>query len=469
MKKYFLLILIFHFAVMLNGQKQKADSVSLLLAVEKLDTNKVTFMWQKASYQYNYAPDSAILIAQQALILSRQIKYEEGESRSLGQMANGFLSIGNYTRALEFYIQKLQLEEKRNNPYNLASATMNIGLVYVYQEEYDKALYYLRRADSLIAANQIKKLEYNIKLNIGDVFEKQNITDSSFVYFDDALKIATNLEDKNRIGMAMTGLGHTYLKKLNYSRALQNYTNGLTFLKMEDNDDAICEASLGMAKLYKEINNYDSSIWFARYSFVLAKYVGFQSRQLEAANFLTIMYSSLKKNTDSAFAYLQQVKFIGDSIYSKEKIRTSQVITINEQLRQEDIAANLKKLKKERNQQLQLSLIGLFIPILFIVTVLLSRIKLHVKLIRFLGILSLIILFEYLTLLLHPIVVEITHHTPFFEMLIFVTIASLLIPAHHKVEHWLIEKLTSKNRKYTSGYIIFKRQRLKMKKPSNND
>lgn len=464
MKKYFLLAFLFLSAGLLYAQKQKADSVSQLLSGEKADTNKARYMWQKANYQYTYAPDSAILIAQQGLLLSKQIKYVEGESRALGQMANGFLSIGNYPRALEFYIQKLKIEEKRNNPYNLASATMNIGIVYVYQEEYDKALYYLRKADSLITANQIKKLEYNIKLNIGDVFEKQNNTDSAFFYFDNALKIAKNLDDQNLIGLAMTGLGHTYLKQHNYRQSLQNYNGGLSYLKMADNDDIMCEASLGLARLYKEIYNRDSAIWFARFSFAIAQCAGFQSRQMDAATFLTQIYSSTNKNSDSAFAYLQQAKIIGDSIYSKDKIRESQVITINEQMRQEDIAATLKKLKKERAQQLQLSLIGLFIPVLFLVTLLLSRIKLHIRIIRFLGILSLLILFEYLTLLFHPLVLEITNHTPFFELLIFVTIASLLIPAHHRIEHWLIEKLTVKNRIYTAGNINIKSQRLKIKK-----
>ncbi len=162
-------------------------------------------------------------------------------------------------------------------------------------------------------------------------------------------------------------------------------------------------------------------------------------------------------------AYLQQVKIIGDSINSKEKIREYQIITIDEQIRQEEIVANAKKIKKERTQQLQLLLIGLFIPSLFLVTLLLSRVKVPVRIVRFLGILSLLILFEYLTLLLHPIVVELTNHTPFFEMLIFVTIASLIIPTHHRIEHWLIEKLTLKS---WAGSIKIKRQRLKIKKKS---
>jgi hypothetical protein len=61
--------------------------------------------------------------------------------------------------------------------------------------------------------------------------------------------------------------------------------------------------------------------------------------------------------------------------------------------------------------------------------------------IRGLGVLSLLFFFEYLTLLLHPTVSDITNHNPILEILIFVVLASILIPLHHRAEHWLIHRL----------------------------
>lgn len=80
----------------------------------------------------------------------------------------------------------------------------------------------------------------------------------------------------------------------------------------------------------------------------------------------------------------------------------------------------------------------------------LSKIRIPIKFIKVLGILSLLILFEFLTLLLHPTVKELTHHTPVYEMMIFVAIAAILIPTHHRIEHWLIQKLV-RNRENVSG------------------
>jgi len=86
-------------------------------------------------------------------------------------------------------------------------------------------------------------------------------------------------------------------------------------------------------------------------------------------------------------------------------------------------------------------LIAIFIPGFFLFTLFLSRIAVPLKLIRLLGVLSLLFLFEYLTLLLHPTVARLTNHTPVYEILIFVGLAAILIPAHHRLEHWMIHKL----------------------------
>ena len=67
------------------------------------------------------------------------------------------------------------------------------------------------------------------------------------------------------------------------------------------------------------------------------------------------------------------------------------------------------------------------------------------RFIRVLGVLSLLFFFEYLTLLLHPTVANLTGHTPVLEILIFVVLASILIPAHHRIEHWFIQKLVQRN------------------------
>lgn len=441
MKRLFLLTCFSFLHVLAFAQKAKADSLNRLLAIEKIDSNKVNLMWKIANVSSIYDPENALLLANEAFTLAKRIKYEEGQSRSLGILANTYVNIGNYPRALQFNLQKLQIEERRNNPVNLASVLLNIGVVYVYQEEYHKALEYYYKSDSVIENNNINDFRYNISLSLGDVYDRLNIPDSAYFYFQKSLNIAKKLKDGYLIGASMTGMGHTYLKLEDYSQAMFNYQSGISYLRAANDDDLLCEATLGLAKLYKKINIIDSAVYYAKMSISIAEKGGFLPRHLDAANFLTDLYKDTK-NVDRAFFYLNYVKVLNDSINSKSSIRESQILSSNEQLRQLEIEESKRIAQQERVQQLQMLFIGIFIPGFFLLTLLLSRIKIHVRVIKVLGILSLLILFEYLTLLLHPYVKAWTHHTPVYEMLIFVSIAAILIPSHHRIEHWLILKLT---------------------------
>ena len=429
------------------SQKTKVDSLGKLLAAERTDSNRVRLMWQLAGAINFYNPDTALTLSYQALSLARSIGYTEGESRSLGMLANTFRKIGNYPRALELNIQKLKLEEKRKQPRNLASVLTSIGVVYREQEEYRKALEYYSKADSVIRQYNVEDLKYFIALNIGDAYDLLNISDSAFVYYKKSLDIAMTLDDGDFMGTSMTGLGHSYLKLGSYRYSLINYQAAIGLLQAANDDEILCEAALGLANLFEHLNEYDSAGYYANMSLAIAKKDGFLSKELEAAEFLTEHYQKTK-SIDSAFSYVSYVRSLNDSVNSKSKIRESQVISSNEQFRQLELEEIRQNEKRERFEQLQMLLIAIFIPGFFLITILLSRVRVHIKLIRLLGVLSLLFLFEYLTLLLHPTVARLTNHTPIYEILIFVCLAAILIPLHHRLEHWLIHKLIHNRHKH---------------------
>ncbi len=439
--KYYFLILVFLCPVTeILSQKSKADSLIRELNNEKIDTNRVRLMWELSAVVYTYNPDTALQIAQDALYLARRNEYLEGESRSLSILATTFRIMGNYSRALELNLQRLQLEEKRNKTRNMAGVLVNIGIIYAFQEDYKKALEYYSKADSVVTKNNIEDVKYNIALNIGDAYDRLNIPDSAYLYFSRSLKLAKARDDGDLIGTSMTGLGHSYMKLGNYSQSLLNYQNAIKLLREAEDDETLCEASLGIARLYDKLDHSDSAKQYANLSLSIAKKDGFLSSEYEAAEFLKEHYKKIKK-IDSAFAYAEYSHQLNDSLNSKTKIRELQVLSSNEQFRQRELEEERIIAAKKRYQQLQMLLIGIFIPGLFLITLLLSRQKIHIKVIRLLGILSLLFLFEYLTLVLHPTVSALTGHTPVFEIMIFVVLAAILIPLHHRAEHWLIHRL----------------------------
>lgn len=75
------------------------------------------------------------------------------------------------------------------------------------------------------------------------------------------------------------------------------------------------------------------------------------------------------------------------------------------------------------------------------------RIITNTKVIQFLGMVALLVVFEFFNLLLHPFLERVTHHNPILIQMALVCIASLLVPLHHRLEKWATNKLVEKNKK----------------------
>jgi NADH:ubiquinone oxidoreductase subunit 3 (subunit A) len=110
---------------------------------------------------------------------------------------------------------------------------------------------------------------------------------------------------------------------------------------------------------------------------------------------------------------------------------------------------NAKKAEEalHRKQNIQYALITLGIIIFVTIFLLLSRtIVVNERLISFFAILGLLVVFEFTNLLIHPWLASFTHESPALMLLALVIIASLLIPLHHRLQHWIKEKMIEKNK-----------------------
>ncbi|MEO6252122.1 MAG: hypothetical protein ABIO79_02420, partial [Ferruginibacter sp.] len=153
-------------------------------------------------------------------------------------------------------------------------------------------------------------------------------------------------------------------------------------------------------------------------------------------------------NTDSAYYYSKVESQIREQIFNQNNLNTIQALTFKEQLRSIEDAAKKSEEADQRKQNIQFALIAFGIITFIIIFLLLSRSFItNTKMIEFLGVIALLIVFEFLNLLLHPFLERVTNHSPVLMLLALVCIAALLVPLHHKIEKWATAKLVEKNKK----------------------
>jgi tetratricopeptide (TPR) repeat protein len=442
----FTLLIVFLQSSFLVAQTTALDSIKKILYTEKQDTSRVLLMTQLSKRYLFNNPDTAQVISREGLALSKKIGFTRGEALSMNAIANTFTYMGNYPKALELHLAALQIAENANDLKTIRIAASNIATDYAYQGNYQESIPYTQRA--LVIAQKIKdnKAIVNALLDLGDSYEKLNQLDSARTYTNKAYELAWKEKDIDALGIIFNNLGNIYSKMNQDAIALANYNSGIPYLLEIDNKDALCELYLGMAKLSRKAGKSEEALLYAKRSLAYGKKAGFTKRIMNASNFLTDYYISIHK-IDSAFVYQTATIAAKDSLFSQEKQREIQTLTFNEAMRQQELQTTKANEEKQREHNIQYAIIVLSIITFMVVFLLLSRsIMVSEKWIRFLGILGLLLFFEFLNLILHPFISTITHHSPFYMLLIMVAVASVLIPLHHKIEHWIEEKMIKKNK-----------------------
>ncbi|MGI8584494.1 MAG: tetratricopeptide repeat protein [Chitinophagaceae bacterium] len=449
MKKYILMFMFFAGTQHLTAQTEidYIDSLKQELATEKEDTARCLLLIELSWAYPNQQIDSAVFLVQQSLTLAKKIKYTYGENIALNRLANILTRIGNYPKALEYHLDALKKAESIQNDERISVSFSNLGILYSEMGDYRHGLNYTFKAKSITEGLRDKRRHCTSLLNIGDMYEKMNRLDSARLYTQQAYDLGVEVKLPGIIGLSLNNLGNIYSKMEQNVIAMEFYRSGMPYIIERGIDDAICETTLGMAKLFQKMNRPDSSLYYARLALSTAKNSKLTNRYLNASKFLTNYHKAIG-NVDSAFLYQSVMIAANDSLFNQEKTKQIQSLSFAETLRQQEIANEKMLAKQEQQNNLQYIAIAIGIIVFISVFLLLSRtIIVNEKWVEFLGIIGLLIVFEFINLLIHPYLSAITQHSPIWMLLVLVSLAALLIPVHHKVERWLIKKMVVKNKK----------------------
>ncbi len=354
---------------------------------------------------------------------------------------------GDYITALNTGLSILSNSEKRKDTFAILQSLQVIHYSFYLAKNFDEAIAWQKKAIPFAAAiNDESKLS-TIYNNLGAAYAQALMPDSGLVYAQKAVNIDTKLRDVKNLPYSLNTLGENYIASKDYDLALPFLRKSLYYAQLNSDAWATAYTYLDFAQAYFGLKNYDSTIYYAPKSVELSNYMGFKETLLKSCEALYKSFEATGRE-DSVNKYFRLATAAKDSIYSTEKTSNIQAISFREQLRQQEIETEKTKTEEERKQNIQFALIAFGIISFIIIFLLLSRSFItNTKLIEFLGVIALLIVFEFLNLLLHPFLERVTNHSPVLMLLALVCIAALLVPLHHKIEKWATSKLVEKNKK----------------------
>lgn len=444
MKKWLFVLCIFMLSVQASGQDVLPDSLLKKIAVEKNDSKRIDLILTLFQTYQESDPVQDMGYAKKLLQQSHDQDDEVGEALALSELGYAYRALGNTVNGLDYNLKALATAEQTDNDELIGYVNINLAHYYKDMADYNRAIALYQKGNELSAIHKSYKVQSWALMNLGEVYYAMNKTDSALIYSQRAYELCISIKYPEFISFICLQLAKVHGKLGNESLAKSYYEMALKEAQHLRSPKYINLVYFNMARYYYSLQQEDTSIYFARQAIESTTNTAFSNMCMRPAKLLADLYE--KKNSDSAYKYVRMYMLANDSLFNAKAIQQTQLLSFENSLRQQELAAEKEEAAEKRWQNIQYALIALGIVCFLMIYLLLSHGFIsNTRIIEFLGMIALLLVFEFLNLLLHPFLEKITHHSPILMLLALVCIAGLLIPLHHKLQKWATEKLIEKN------------------------
>lgn len=446
MKKIILTVILFCFIPALHAQSPDTDSSINNILSEKNDTLRFMKVKNYVSETQESNPVMNLKILQKLLQQSGKNKDEIIKAFTLSMLGYQFRAIGDKAKGLEYSLQGLQLAEMLGYPSLTAVTQLNLANNYAGLGDYDKALELYSNVENTASETGNLILQSLSTMKHGSTYLEMNKYDSALIYLQKAEELSIRGNYSDYRDLVYNDLGSAHGKLGNPELAITYFNLAVKHALENNTRKGLSVAYYNIANYYFEEGKKDSAVLYAGKSIDVLKNTPFTTWSLKPAGLLMDIYRN--KNNDSAIKYSDMYRLTKDSLFNSKVIQQTQLLSFNEELRQQKIIEEKIRAEEENKMNLQYILITIGILFLIILYLLLSHsIISNENMIKYFGIITLLFVFEFLNLFLHPLLERITEHNPVLVLLASVCLAALLVPLHHKLENLAIHKLVDKNKK----------------------
>jgi two-component sensor histidine kinase len=310
---YLLFVLIFVLATGATAQRlnqEELQRTTRALKTTLADTNRVARLialarhYAEMQLKSTTARDSALLLGEQAEVLSKTLQYDSGVVRSGIAQALAWirfreaaLTVGKDEIEAPGHLQFL--EQKLVQYLTGKKADLQIGSVYMqlagsYQPEIMPAIAErIRLYEAALARFQVlknEKLEAKALYNLGNVYNEKGDLPKAKAFYLNSLAVARKSGE--------TRLQGTYAKLANVENFLANYTGGLKYgqeaeriaLAMQDTTKSLLDIYNSTGISYQALKDYDRALeYFRKALTVMGKYHNSGDINYMASNIAAIL------------------------------------------------------------------------------------------------------------------------------------------------------------------------------------
>ena len=384
----------------------------------------------------------ARITSKEELELAEQLGIDSLLATASHHVGDAFNGSADAALQLKYFYQGLEYAQRSGSPNYIGTAQKQIATVYKTLGDLPRALGLLKLALANVTwNNQINR----VCCHLSDCYRLMGQPDSALYWAQRSNIITDPGADPYAYARSYYMLGSAYAAKRERQLADVHFARAIEVADSFHVMIPLFGSLLGRGQMELEVGDIPAAITDGRRALLVSEKGGNLEGLIGAADLLRRAFKA-SGQLDSAYRYYDLRVLYADSLINATNLNKLQNMAFAQELKDQEDA----KLKAEevatRSRNIQFGIIALIVLTLGIFLLVFSRTAVvGAKAIKNLSLIALLLFFEFINLLVHPLLGEITHHSPLLMLLCMAVIAGLLIPLHHRMEKLITDMLVSKN------------------------
>jgi len=384
----------------------------------------------------------ARITAKEELELAEQLGVDSLISTAMNHVGDSFNGSADAALQLKYFYLGLEYAERSGIPNTIGVAQKQIATVYKSLGDLPRALALLKQAITNVRApGQMNRTS----CHLSDCYRLMGQPDSA-LYWAQRSNIIPRPEDDNyayarsyyMLGAAYAVKGERELANVHFARAIEVADSFQVMIPLYG-------SLVGRGQMELEAGDIPAAIADGRRALTVSSAGGNLEGLVGASDLLRRAFKA-SGQVDSAYRYFELRVMYADSLINATNLNKLQNMAFAQELKEGEEARAKAEEAAARSRNIQFGIIALIVITLGIFLLVFSRTAVvGAKAIKNLSLIALLLFFEFINLLVHPFLGELTHHSPILMLLCMAAIAGLLIPLHHRMEHLITNMLVSKN------------------------
>lgn len=225
----------------------QTDSLEKTLPTAKGD-QRVKVLNELFRSSFNSDPVKAIGFARQALSLATEIDDRKGMAAAYNNLGVAYKSQGALDKSLEYYLRALNIYNNIKNKDGIAAAKSNIGTIYSIKKDYGQAMKYFEEANASFTELGDRKKIIGSMNNLGILHSDLQLFEQALKYFSQASQLS---EKTGKVTAdPLNNIGNLYFRQGNYQRAADYYDKAMVLARQDNDRNTLLYTLANLVELY---------------------------------------------------------------------------------------------------------------------------------------------------------------------------------------------------------------------------